>query len=187
MVFRTVFRIPLFFRYAIPFETVFCIPAILSSHDNNPDQHPTRIPRQCEIIFPGFQCADEIFFKGDAVAGFRPADNSVIFRIHGFAGFPVPQSDKALRRSGRGIEIQNMAPMFRNKLAEPYYVHYEYEPELQDKPIHLTRHAGQEFDFVISGRLKMQVGDNIEYLSEGDSIFYNSSTPHGMIAVDCRD
>ena len=86
-----------------------------------------------------------------------------------------------------GIEIQNMAPMFRNKLAEPYYVHYEYEPELQDKPIHLTRHAGQEFDFVISGRLKMQVGDNIEYLSEGDSIFYNSSTPHGMIAVDGRD
>ena len=86
-----------------------------------------------------------------------------------------------------GIEIQNMAPMFRNKLAEPYYVHYEYEEQLQDKPIHLTKHAGQEFDYVISGRLKVQVGDNIEYLSEGDSIFYNSSTPHGMIAVDRRD
>ena len=86
-----------------------------------------------------------------------------------------------------GIRIQNMAPMFRNKLAEPYYVQYEYEPELQDQPIHLTRHAGQEFDFVISGRLKVQIGDNIEYLSEGDSIFYNSSTPHGMIAVDGRE
>ncbi len=86
-----------------------------------------------------------------------------------------------------GIEIQNMAPMFLNKKAEPYYVKYEYDESLLDKPIHLTKHAGQEFDFVISGRMKVQVGDNIEYLSEGDSIYYNSSTPHGMIAVDERD
>ena len=86
-----------------------------------------------------------------------------------------------------GIAIQNMAPMFANKLAEPYYVRYEYDEKLQDKPIELTRHSGQEFDFIISGRLKVQVGNNIEYLSEGDSIYYNSSTPHGMIAVDGRD
>ena len=33
----------------------------------------------------------------------------------------------------------------------------------------------------------MQIGENVEYLSEGDSIYYNSSTPHGMIAVDGRD
>ena len=86
-----------------------------------------------------------------------------------------------------GIEIQNLAPLFRRKLAEPYWVHYEYSEELQDKPIHLTKHSGQEFDLVLSGRLKIQIGENVEYLSEGDSIYYNSSTPHGMIAVDGRD
>ena len=86
-----------------------------------------------------------------------------------------------------GIDIQNMAPWFVNKLAEPYYVTYQYNEELQDKPIHTTKHSGQEFDFVVSGRLKFQIGDNVEYLSEGDSIFYNSSLPHGMIAVDGRD
>ena len=86
-----------------------------------------------------------------------------------------------------GIEIQNLAPMFRKKIAEPYWVKYEFNPELQDKPIHLATHSGQEFDFVMSGRLKVQIGDNIEYLSEGDSIYYNSSTPHGMIAVDGQD
>ncbi len=83
-----------------------------------------------------------------------------------------------------GIEIQNLAPWFRKKISEPYFVTYKYSKELQDKPIHLTKHSGQEFDFVLKGRLKIQVGDNIEYLSEGDSIYYNSSTPHGMIAVD---
>ena len=86
-----------------------------------------------------------------------------------------------------GIEIQNLAPLFRKKIAEPYWVRYEYSEELQNKPIHLTKHSGQEFDFVMSGRLKVQIGENVEYLSEGDSIYYNSSTPHGMIAVDGRD
>ena len=86
-----------------------------------------------------------------------------------------------------GISIQNLAPLFRGKLAEPYWVRYDYSEELQRRPIHLTTHSGQEFDIVLSGRLKVQVGANTEILNEGDSIFYDSSTPHGMIAVDGRD
>ncbi len=86
-----------------------------------------------------------------------------------------------------GIDIQNLAPMFRKKIAEPYWVRYEYNADLQDKPIHLAKHSGQEFDFIMSGKLKVQIGDNIEYLGEGDSIYYNSSTPHGMIAVDGKE
>ena len=86
-----------------------------------------------------------------------------------------------------GIQIMNMAPMFRDKLAEPYWVKYEYSEELQNKPIHTTKHSGQEFDYIMSGRLKVQVGETVEYLSEGDSIFYNSSLPHGMIATGGQD
>ncbi len=86
-----------------------------------------------------------------------------------------------------GINIQALAPLFRKKIAEPYCVRYEYDEALQGKPIHLTKHAGQEFDFVLQGRLKVQVGTHVEYLGEGDSIYYNSSTPHGMIAVDGQD
>ncbi len=83
-----------------------------------------------------------------------------------------------------GIEIQNLAPLFRKKIAEPYWVRYEYNASLQNQPIHLTRHSGQEFDLIMKGKLKIQIGENVEYLNEGDSIYYNSSTPHGMIAVD---
>ena len=86
-----------------------------------------------------------------------------------------------------GITIQNLAHEFKHKIAEPYWVKYEYSPELQNKPIHLTKHSGQEFDLIISGSLKVQVGSNTEVLHEGDSIYYNSSTPHGMIAVDGKD
>ena len=86
-----------------------------------------------------------------------------------------------------GIVIKNLAPNFRKKIAEPYFVRYEYNEALQDKAIHLTKHSGQEFDYIISGELKIQVGDHVEFLKEGDSIYYNSSTPHGMIAVGGKD
>ncbi len=86
-----------------------------------------------------------------------------------------------------GILIQNLAPKFKNKLANPYWVKYEYSSELQTKPIEVTTHSGQEFDLVVKGSLKVQVGDHVEVLHEGDSIFYNSSIPHGMIAVDGED
>ncbi|MBQ6672522.1 MAG: AMP-binding protein, partial [Spirochaetales bacterium] len=86
-----------------------------------------------------------------------------------------------------GIDIQNLAPKFKNKIAEPYWVKYEYSDELQSKPIQLATHAGQEFDIVISGSLLVQVGTNKEVLHEGDCIYYNSSTPHGMIAIDGTD
>ncbi len=86
-----------------------------------------------------------------------------------------------------GIRIANLAPKFRDKIAEPYWVRYEYDPAQQNKPIHLATHSGQEFDLVISGRLKVQIGNHVEVLDEGDSIYYNSSTPHGMMAVDGQD
>ncbi len=86
-----------------------------------------------------------------------------------------------------GIEIRNLAPKFKDKMSEPYMVRYEYNPELQNKPIHLTNHSGQEFDLVLEGSLKVQIGEHTEILHEGDSIYYNSSTPHGMIAVDGKD
>lgn len=87
----------------------------------------------------------------------------------------------------QGIEIKDLAPLFRHKIVEPCWVTYTYSEEQQNQPINLATHAGQEFDFIISGKLKVQIGEHTEILSEGDSIYYNSSTPHGMIAVDGKD
>ncbi|MBE6739696.1 MAG: cupin domain-containing protein [Ruminococcaceae bacterium] len=86
-----------------------------------------------------------------------------------------------------GIDIKNLAPKFKDKIAEPYWVRYEYDASQQNKPIHLTTHSGQEFDLIMSGSLKVQIGNKVEILNEGDSIYYNSSTPHGMIAIGGKD
>ena len=101
------------------------------------------------------------------------------------SGYTVTRRGKGLvTASEDGITIQDLAPMFRQKLATPYYVTYEYSEELQDESIHTTTHDGQEFDLVLKGAMRIKVGDHEEVLHEGDSIFYKSSTPHGMIAID---
>ena len=104
------------------------------------------------------------------------------------SGYTVTRRGKGMvTASEDGITIQDMAALFRQKLATPYWVTYQYSQELQDQPIHTTTHDGQEFDLVIKGAMRIKVGDHEEVLREGDSIFYKSSTPHGMIAVDGQD
>ncbi len=83
-----------------------------------------------------------------------------------------------------GITIQNLAAMFKDKLADPYFCVYEYDESLQDKPMKLVEHAGHEFNFVIKGALRVQVGEHIETLHSGDSIYFKSSIPHGELAVE---
>ncbi len=83
----------------------------------------------------------------------------------------------------QGFVYNNLAPKFSEKLAEPFLVKFPYIAEEQNEPIKLSSHNGQEFDVIVKGSLKVQVGNHIEVLNEGDSIFYNSIIPHGMIAV----
>ena len=37
-----------------------------------------------------------------------------------------------------GIAIANLAPKFKDKIAEPYWVRYEYSEKAQNEPIHLV-------------------------------------------------
>ena len=101
------------------------------------------------------------------------------------SGYTVTRRGKGLvTASEDGITIQDMAPMFRKKLATPYWVTYEYSEELQNKPIHTTTHAGQEFNLVIEGSMEISIGDKVLTLNVGDSIYFNAQLPHGMRALN---
>ncbi len=86
-----------------------------------------------------------------------------------------------------GMTYYNLASAFKNRIAEPLYVKSVYSEELQNKPIECTTHSGQECDLIISGHLKVQIGNHTEILGPGDSIYFDSNTPHGMIAVGGED
>ena len=99
-------------------------------------------------------------------------------------GYTITRRGEGLTTASEdGITIQDMAPLFRKKLATPYWVTYEYSEQLQNEPINTVTHAGQEFDLVLKGAMRVKIGDREEVLREGDSVFFKSSTPHGMIAI----
>lgn len=83
-----------------------------------------------------------------------------------------------------GFHYLNMAPSFKHKDAEPFWVKIPYTGE---ETTSFSSHDGQEIDIVVKGRLKIQIRDKVEYLSEGDTIYYNSSAPHALSAMDGND
>jgi len=101
-------------------------------------------------------------------------------------------SSYTLTRKGAGQRIEqahgmvyyNLAAQFKNRVSEPLYVTAFYTPGAEQSDIELTSHEGQELDIIISGKLKVQIGEHTEILGPGDSIYYDSSTPHGLVAVD---
>ena len=105
-------------------------------------------------------------------------------------------SEYTVTRKGEGMRIRrshgclydHLAPMFKHKLAEPFFVTVPYSDEALEKPMYMATHKGQEFDIVLRGTLKMQLGEeNFEVLHEGDTIYYNSDMPHGMVAMGGED
>ena len=100
-----------------------------------------------------------------------------------------------LTRKGEGQRIEeahhmvgyNLAADFRNRIALPLYMEMKYREGAEYEDIELVTHEGQECDIVIRGHMKIQIGSNTEILHEGDCIYYDSSTPHGMIAVEGED
>ncbi len=96
------------------------------------------------------------------------------------------EGDPIARREG--FVYERLAPRFRNKIGEPFLVTIPYINEDERVP-HLSAHKGQELDIVISGTLMVQIGDNIEELHEGDSIYYNSGEEHDVWAgggTECK-
>jgi len=99
-----------------------------------------------------------------------------------------------LTRNGQGLAFdrrkqyhyQHLAYNFANKLAEAFIVTVEQDAPGTVKQAH--SHEGQEFDYVLEGYLKLNLGGNDLMLAPGDSIYYDSALPHAMYAVegDCK-
>jgi len=101
----------------------------------------------------------------------------------------------SLTRAGEGQKIEeahhmvgfNLAAGFKNRIALPVDMELGYRQGAEHEDIELTTHEGQECDIVLRGHMKLQIGEHYEILKEGDCIYYDSSVPHGMIAVDGQD
>lgn len=88
-----------------------------------------------------------------------------------------------LTERGHSFSYQHLAQNFRGRTAEPFYVTAPYVKGSEDKPIPLSSHKGQEMDYILSGQLMVNINGNVDVLNEGDTVYYDSGQPHGMIAV----
>jgi transcriptional regulator with XRE-family HTH domain len=94
----------------------------------------------------------------------------------------ITRGDKAPLVSRRPMyTYRNLALNFHRKKGEPFLV--EASADTENKPLSLNTHPGQEFDYVLEGRLLISVGGHEEELGPGDCIYYDSSEPHGMKCV----
>jgi acetyl-CoA synthetase len=94
-------------------------------------------------------------------------------------GFPL--------RRREGMEYSYLGYGMKNRLCEPFIVTVPYRKEEQDKPIDCVSHDGQEIDYVLSGAILLEVDGHRQLLHPGDTAFYDSGKPHGMIAAEGSD
>ena len=93
-------------------------------------------------------------------------------------------------RKGKGIAVertkaykyQSLAAGFSKRKTDPFMVTVHPKPE--HEPIYLNSHTGQEYNYVISGRMLLRINGKDLVLEPGDSIYFNSELPHGMKALD---
>lgn len=89
----------------------------------------------------------------------------------------------ALERA-REFDYRHLAARLIHKGCEPFLVTAKYSKEEAEGEIHLTSHSGEEFNYVLSGTLRIKIGEHEEIMNPGDSIYYDSSKPHGMVAIN---
>lgn len=86
-----------------------------------------------------------------------------------------------------GFDYIHIAPLLKNRISEPFVVTAKYSTKLEQEPISLSTHSGQELNYVLKGKLKVQLEESIEILEAGESVYYDATRRHGMIAIGGED
>lgn len=92
-------------------------------------------------------------------------------------------------RKGQGMSVertkaykyQSLVSGFVDHKADVFIVTVEPKPGV--RTIYKNSHPGQEFNLVLEGKMELYIGGKTIILDEGDSIYFDSSRPHGMLAL----
>jgi len=98
----------------------------------------------------------------------------------------------SLVRKGEGLAVErrkdydykSLAYRFTGRRMEPFLIRV---PPKAPEAVHTASHAGQEFIHMLEGRLEITLDGRPEVLEPGDSLYFNSETPHGLRALGDAD
>ena len=116
-----------------------------------------------------------VLFKADAAAILTGGDShALVFSVTRRGTGPVVE-----RRAQ--YHYESLGAGFSRRSMEPFLVTVQPRPESE---FHVNAHPGQEFNRVMKGRLKLVIDGHAVTLKAGDSIYFDSTRPHGMQALD---
>lgn len=92
--------------------------------------------------------------------------------------------DYTIVRGGKGVSVEryagyrftSLAYNFKDRDMEPMIVSLLPTDETPE----LVTHTGQEFNYVLSGKVIVTIGKKEHVLCAGDSIYFNPAIPHGQ-------
>lgn len=95
----------------------------------------------------------------------------------------------SLVRAGKGMSVErrkdydykSLAYRFVGRKMEPFIV--TVPPKDQDA-LTFNEHPGQEFIYVLKGKLEISLGQAVHVMEPGDSLYFTSRTPHALRGLD---
>ena len=79
-----------------------------------------------------------------------------------------------------GYRWESLAYPMVGKQMEPFIV--EIEPR-KDEDLLYNDHTGEEFHFVMEGRVEFRTAEQTHLLEKGDSLYFDSSIPHALRGI----
>ena len=83
--------------------------------------------------------------------------------------------------SQRGYDIETLVEEMENHFMDPVIVSLRGKDE-EDK-VELAMHEGQEFMYVLEGKVEVLLGSKRFVLKQGDAAYWNGSVPHKGISL----
>ena len=95
----------------------------------------------------------------------------------------------SLVRAGKGLSVErrtdydykSLAYRFVGRKMEPFIVTV---PAKDQASLTFNEHPGQEFVYVLKGRLEITLGQTVHVMEPGDSLYFTSRTPHALRGLD---
>jgi len=95
----------------------------------------------------------------------------------------------SLVRHGEGLSVErrkdydykSLGYRFSGRKMEPFLVTV---PSKSREEMNAVTHSGQEFIHVMHGRLEITLGEEALALEPGDSLYFDSETPHALRGLD---
>ncbi len=108
-----------------------------------------------------------------------PGDDRIVVSRKG-ERTTVNENSKTNEFSNMGYTYELLANQFPEKYMEPVLVYMEHR---EVKDLVYNNHKGEEFVFLLEGKLEFRCADQIILLDEGDSLFFDSRMPHAYRGI----